>query len=337
VRGIYVSGYTAGLTGRWNELLALTEKTELNALVIDVKEDGMISYDTDIPLARTAKASRRLIPNVDEKLAEMRRRNLFPIARITCFRDKILPRSRPDLAIQKPDGSPWRDRAGHLWLDPYNPVNWDYNVDLAIDAAKRGFREIQWDYVRFPSEGRSRPMRFPKKDARSEARVIGDFLRYAREKLRPYDVQVSADVFGLTTSAAPDYDLGIGQKLALMTPHLDAICPMVYPSHYHRGEYGIPHPNASPYRTVLRALRDGNERLKGSPCKIRPWLQDFSLGGVRYGPRQVRAQIQAARDNGIHEYLLWNAANRYSTAALVPLKATARAAATPRRRTATHR
>jgi len=104
------------------------------------------------------------------------------------------------------DGSPWRDRAGHLWLDPYNPVNWDYNVDLAIDAAKRGFREIQWDYVRFPSEGRSRPMRFPKKDARSEARVIGDFLRYAREKLRPYDVQVSADVFGLTNAEFGDIE-----------------------------------------------------------------------------------------------------------------------------------
>ncbi len=291
VRGLYVSGWSAGQDDRWKQLVTLVDKTELNAMVIDVKEDGMISYDTDIPLARQVGASRDFVPGIDEKLAQLKARGIFPIARITCFRDKIVPRKRPDLAIQRPGGGPWRDRAGHTWLDPYNKTNWDYNVDLAIDAARRGFGEIQWDYVRFPSEGRSRPMRMPAKargDARSEARVIADFLRYAREKLRPHGVAVSADVFGLTTSAAPDYDMGIGQKLALMTPHLDYICPMVYPSHYARGEYGIPHPNASPYRTVARALKDGNKRVKGSTCKIRPWLQDFSLGGVRYGPKQVR-------------------------------------------------
>ena len=319
VRAAYVSGYTAG-TGRWADMLALVDKSELNALVIDVKEDGMISYDTEIPLAVKADASRDLIPTIDEKLDELKKRKVFAIARITCFRDKIVPKTRPDLAIQRPDGSPWRDRAGHLWLDPYNKENWDYNVDLAVDAAKRGFGEIQWDYVRFPSEGRSRPHVFPAKkkdDLRSEARVIANFLEYAREKLRPYNVIVSADVFGLTTSASPDYDLGIGQKLALMMPHLDYICPMVYPSHYARGEYGIPHPNASPYRTVFRALKDGQQRVKGTNCKIRPWLQDFSLG-VRYGERQVRDQIKAARDNGIHGYLLWNASNRYTSAALIP-------------------
>ena len=319
VRAAYISGYSAG-SARWDQMLALVDKSELNALVIDVKEDGMISYDTDIPLAVKVAASHDLVPGIDEKLDELKKRKVFAIARITCFRDKIVPKKRPDLAIQRPDGSPWRDRAGHLWLDPYNKENWDYNVDLAVDAAKRGFGEIQWDYVRFPSEGRSRPHVFPAKkkdDLRSEARVIANFLKYAREKLRPYNVVISADVFGLTTSASPDYDLGIGQKLALMTPHLDYICPMVYPSHYARGEYGIPHPNASPYRTVFRALKDGQQRVKGTNCKIRPWLQDFSLG-VRYGERQVRDQIRAARDNGIHEYLLWNASNRYTSAALIP-------------------
>jgi hypothetical protein len=146
--------------------------------------------------------------------------------------------------------------------------------------------------------------------------VIAEFARYAKEKLEPTGVAVSADLFGLVTSA--EDDLGIGQRLDLMAPHLDVVCPMVYPSHYGRGAYGIPHPNASPYKTVFIGLKAGMKRLKGTDCKMRPWLQDFSLGGVRYGEKQVRDQIRAARDNGVHEYLLWNASNRYTTAALVP-------------------
>lgn len=322
VRGIYVSGFVAGGTTHWKQLVDLVDKSELNALVIDVREDGLISYPVDIPLARQTGAVRKLIPDVSAKLAELKAKNIFPIARITCFRDRIVPKARPDLAIQRANGSPWRDGAGHTWLDPYNKTNWDYCVDLARDAARRGFREIQWDYVRFPSEGARSGRRHPAKakdDQRSEARVIAQFLAYARQKL-PRDVALSADVFGLTTSAAPDYDMGIGQKLTLMMPHLDVVCPMVYPSHYARGEYGIAHPNASPYRTVSRALKDGNVRVKGQQCRMRPWLQDFSLGGVRYGAKQVRAQIQAARDNKIDEYLLWNASNRYTSAALSPVK-----------------
>jgi hypothetical protein len=234
----------------------------------------------------------------------------------------VTARKRPDLAVQRTDGSPWRDRSGHYWLDPYNKKNWDYNVDVAIDAAKRGFGEIQWDYVRFPSEGARAGRIYPAKekdDLRSEARVIAEFLQYSREKLKPYNVKVSADVFGLTVSAKPESDMGIGQKIDLMLPHLDVVCPMIYPSHYARGEYGIAHPNASPYRTVSLALRDTVERVKGTDTKIRPWLQDFSLG-VRYGVPEVRAQIKAGRDRGVTEYLLWNAANRYTVSALIPPK-----------------
>lgn len=322
VRGIYVSGWIAGGTTRWNQLVTMVNKTEINAIVIDVKEDGMLSYDVENALAREVGANHKMIPDIDAKMAQLKKHDIFPIARITVFRDRVTARKRPDLAVQRTDGSPWRDRSGHLWLDPYNQANWDYNVEVAIDAAKRGFREIQWDYVRFPSEGARTGRHYPAKakdDQRSEARVIANFLEYAREKLRPYDVAVSADIFGLTLSAAEDDDMGIGQKMGLMTPHLDVVCPMVYPSHYNRGEYGISYPNAAPYQTVFRALSDGNKRLKGSKCGMRPWLQDFSLG-VRYGERQVREQIRAARDNGVQEYLLWNASNRYTFSALTPPK-----------------
>lgn len=320
-RALYMSGYTVGMTARFNRLLDLVDKTELNAVVIDLKEAGEITYPSRVPLARAVGANRNWIPDIETKLAVLKKRGIYPIARITCFRDGVLPRKRPAQAIQRPDGSLWRDASGHTWLDPYNRENWDYNVGLATEAARLGFREIQWDYVRFPSEGRSSAMRYPAKpkgDQRSEARVISHFLEYAAAKLRPLGVALAADVFGLTTSAPPDFDMNIGQKLALMVPHLDYVCPMVYPSHYSRGDYGISHPNASPYRTVLIALRHGNKKVKGTGCKIRPWLQDFSLYGVRYGPKQVRAQIQAARDNGISGYMLWNAANRYTSAALYP-------------------
>ncbi len=325
VRALYLSGWVAGGETRWHQLLNVVDKTELNAVVIDVKEDGMLSYDVPgLALAAEAGANKKMIPDVDAKIAELKKRHIYAIARITCFRDQVVPRKKPALAIHRPDGSPWRDRSGHFWLDPYNTLNWDYNVAVAQDAARRGFDEVQWDYVRFPSEGKKSGRRYParqKNDARSEARVIADFLAYAKEKLGPSGVKVSADVFGLTLSA--EDDLGIGQKLALVAPHLDFVCPMVYPSHYGRGSLGVPYPNASPYQTVFRALRDGSKRLKALPknaCRMRPWLQDFSLGGVRYGEKQVRAQIQAARANGVQEYLLWNAANRYTTTALVPLK-----------------
>lgn len=321
VRAAYASGWTAGGTTRWAQLLDLCDKTELNALVIDVREDGMVSYDTDVALAKTSGAHKQFIRDMDAKVAECKKRGVYSIARITVFRDKIVPRKRPDLAIQFADGRPWRDRAGHYWLDPYNQTNWDYAVDVASDAAKRGFNEVQWDYVRFPSEGKRSTRRYParpKDETRSEAQVIAAFCKYAKEKLAPTGVKVSADVFGLTTSASDD--LGIGQRLELMAPHLDVVCPMVYPSHYGRGAYSIAHPNASPYKTVFIGLKAGMKRLKGTNCVMRPWLQDFSLGGVRYGEKQVRAQIEAARANGVNEYLLWNASNRYTTAALVPPK-----------------
>lgn len=322
VRGIYLSGWTTGGTKRWGQLLDLIDKTEINAMVIDVKEDGMMSYKTDIPLAIEVNANHKMIADIDGKMAELRKRKVYSIARITCFRDEITAKKRRDLAVQRLDGKQWQDSSGHYWLDPYNKANWDYNVDVAIDAAKRGFNEVQWDYVRFPSEGSKANRVYPAKakgDLRSEARVISEFLQYAKEKLKPYDVLVTADIFGLTVSAKPEDDMGIGQKVDLMIPHLDVICPMIYPSHYNRGEYGIPYPNAAPYRTVSTALKYAVPRVKGTNCRIRPWLQDFSLG-VRYGEPEVRAQFKALREHGIEEYLLWNASNRYTASALVPLK-----------------
>lgn len=322
VRGLYMTGWTTGGTKRWGQLLDLIDRTELNAVVIDVREDGELAYDVDVPLAKEVKANAKMISNIDAKLAELRKRNIYPIARIVCFRDEVAPKKRRDLAVQKPDGTPWRDASGHYWLDPYNKKNWDYNIDVAIDAAKRGFGEIQWDYVRFPSEGGLNTMRFPAKakdDTRSKARVIANFLEYAYERLKPYGVVVSADIFGLTVSAKPDDDMGIGQKIDLMAEHLDYICPMIYPSHYNKGEYGIPNPNASPYRTVHKALDYATDRMKGKRCKIRPWLQDFSLGH-RYGVAEVRAQMKASREHGINEFLFWNAGNRYTAAAFAPSK-----------------
>jgi len=318
VRGIYVTSWTAGGQTRWSELVKFVDASELNAMVIDVKDDGNLSYSVDLPLAKKIGADKKRIPDIDIKLAILQAKDIYPIARITCFRDNILPLRRRDLAVQRSDGSPWRDRSGHTWLDPYRKENWDYLVGVAIDAAKRGFREIQWDYVRFPSEGRSSSMRFPGKDERTEVQVIGEFLEYAHEKLQPYNVWVAADVFGLVTRS--ERDLGIGQNFSEMSKHLDYICPMIYPSHYSSGEYNLKDPNRSAYLVVLRAVKEANVNLKKgkSECRIRPWLQDFSLFGVRYGERQVRAQMQASRENGVTGYLFWNASNRYTSSAYYP-------------------
>lgn len=315
-KGLYMTGWTVGVS-RYDKLIKLVEDTELNAVVIDVKDDGAVSYDTEVPLEREVEASRKMFRDPEKILADLEKKNIYTIARISCFRDSVVPPKRPDLAIQNADGTPWKDRAGYTWLNPYKKETWDYNVDIAIDAARKGFKEIQFDYVRFPSEGYGTRV-VPDKTEQSAAEVISEFLKYAREKLEAENVWVAVDIFGLT--GLVDHDMGIGQTIKSIAENVDYICPMVYPSHYNKGEYGIPDPNREPYQTVYLSVRDSVKRIEGTGAKVRPWLQDFSLYGVTYGPEQVKAQIKAASDAGINEYLLWNPRNRYTAGGLAPAK-----------------
>ncbi len=312
VKGIYLTSWTAGSKTRLNQLVDFSNRTEINAMVIDVKDDtGIISYPSRVPLARTLGAGRA---KFDPKavLEVLRRNRIYPIARIVVFKDPYLAAHRTDLAVKSTQGGLWRDFKGLYWVDPYNKAVWDYTVAIAEEAAGLGFKEIQFDYVRFTSDGVLKYCLYPASDNRRKADVIRDFLKYAYARLNPLGVKVSADVFGLTCSATDD--LGIGQVLEKVAEGVDVICPMVYPSHYRKGAYQLPDPDRAPYETVYQSLIHARRRLEalepGRKVVLRPWLQDFSLRN-RYGREQLLAQIKAVEDAGFEEWIFWNPGNTY--------------------------
>lgn len=316
VRGIYLTGWVAGLSERFASLVRLVDETALNAMVIDVKDDeGTLTYRIHFPPGFDVPAQTVKVADVDRLLATLREHGIYSVARVVVFKDQFMPKVHPEWAVRRPDGSVFRDRAGFRWLNPYDERAWEYNVAVAKDAAARGFSEIQFDYVRFPDLPKTVPLVFPGRDERSKAEVIRDFLAYARRELTPYGVKVSADIFGLVTTVKDD--LGIGQNLEAVASVVDWVSPMTYPSHYAFGEFGLRDPDAEPYTTVYLSLRDALRRLKAArlETKVVPWLQDFSLRHS-YGEEQVLAQVKAASDLGIEDWYLWNPRNRYTEQAL---------------------
>jgi hypothetical protein len=318
VRGIYLNAWATGSARRLASLIDLANRTEINAFVIDVKEGGEISYRSQVPLARQIGSDAEHIRDIRGVLRQLRENGIYPIARIVIFRDAVLARARPEWAVRHVEGGEWIDHYGHRWVDPYNRDVWDYNIAIAREALELGFSEVQWDYVRFPDVPRSlmRTAHFPAQEGRSRAEGIREFLQYSRTQLAPYDVPVTADVFGLTVSSRDD--MGIGQQWDRMVDATDVLLPMVYPSHFARGSYGIALPNAAPYDVVLRAMQHAVRRTRGvaNAATIRPWLQDFTLGPPRYGAEHVRAQIEAVYDAGLTEWVLWHPGSTYTVEAL---------------------
>jgi hypothetical protein len=322
IRGIYLNAWSAGSIRRREALVDLARRTELNTFVIDIKDaSGFVSHDSWVPLAREVGANRDLrIRSLQGLLQLMKENGIYPIARLVITKDPVLAKARPDLAIQDSAGGVWLDQNGVTWLDLYNRVVWDYHVDLAREVARMGFPEIQWDYVRFPDAPEAILGRavYPGQRGRTKTQAVREFLGYSREALRPEGVLVTADVFGVTTSYRRD--VGIGQVWESFIDQVDVALPMVYPSHYWPGSFGFQKPNAHPYEVVRRALRDGLARSDtirnaGSVCA---WLQDFTLGEPRYGAPEIRAQIQAAYDAGVKDWILWNPGSRYTESALLP-------------------
>ena len=328
LRGLYVNRWAAVGDKMW-QLIDVAKRTEVNALVIDVKDDrGYVLYRSRVPLAREIGADTNAPMRADRMRAvldTMRTHDIYPIARIVVMKDPLLARRRSEWSIKRAsDGQPWLDKNRNPWLDPHQRGPWQYAVDLACEAIALGFSEVQYDYVRFPDEKRiATEATFALARGRERASVIRDQLRFVRGSLRPSGVPVTADVFGLTTSDSTD--MGIGQLWEKFIDAVDAVLPMTYPSHYSRGNYGLQSPNASPYKVIDRALRDAKRRSAGiaNAARIVPWYQDFTLGPPRYGAAQVRAQIQAGYDNGIHDWMLWNPGSRYTIAALRPAGDTA--------------
>jgi hypothetical protein len=307
IHGLYMTGWTAG-SDRFYELVSYMEKSGLNAVVIDVQDDdGHISWETDIPLAAEIGAHERKIPDIDRRIRFLKEKGIYTIGRIVVYADPLLGRKRPDMAIL---GGKFVDTRGIRWPDPYNRKVWEYKVAIAKEAARRGFDEIQFDYIRFP-EHRIEGYNF-KVPVEQRTAAIEGFLRYARSELEPLGVFVAADVFGLTTSVAPGDDMEIGQDYAQIAQIVDYILPMVYPSHYARGTYGIPDPNQAPGQIVYESLVAAQKRTPGLDVrKHRPWIQDFAYGKV-YTAADVEDQIRGLARAGIYQWILWDPNNRYT-------------------------
>ncbi len=316
VRGIHLTCWSAGSAKSRKELLNKISDSVINTVVIAVKEtDGRV-YIPGVEKAHKFGSYQGAISDPGAMLKDFKGAGLYTVARIVVFKDTMLPGIRQDLAVKTPGGDLWRSRNGAVWLDPYNREVWDYTLDIAERAAKLGFEEIQFDYIRYPSEGNTSLCRYSKPHNRHTAvNNLRDFLDYAAKRLAPYKVKISADVFGLTTSVKDD--MGIGQDIKTLAAGADYVYPMMYPSHYAAGEYNIKNPNGSPFKVINRGLKDAMEKLGPDYAKLRPYLQDFSLGW-KYGPSEVRAQLMAAHLNLLESWVLWNPANKYTWSALTP-------------------
>ena len=326
VRGIYVTGKTAG-DDRFRQLLDLVENSDLNAMVIDIKEDyGHLTFvpDQSSPYKGIAKDK---IKNMKHLMKTLEEKNIYPIARVVVFKDTVLAHERPDLSFTK-DGSVWVNNGGEAFVNPFEKEVWDYNIDIAKLAAEMGFQEIQFDYVRFPEgfETRDEDLEYSLGDydnsqlshVQRRVEAVTDFVAYAKKELAYYDVDISVDIFGYAATI-PETP-GIGQNFAKISEQADVISSMIYPSHWSENDFGIPLPDEEPYRLVSEYAKVENQVLDklDNPPISRPWIQDFEAPWLyegpptTYGKEEVEAQIKALNENGIDEFLIWNAGNVYT-------------------------
>ena len=328
VKGIYLSAHVAGNEEKMQKMIQKIDETEINAVVIDVKDDnGRITFQMDQPLAEETGAVEAFIPDIQGLMDTLKEHNIYTIARVVSFRDPYLAEKKPELALKLADGSLYRDKKGMAWVNPYKQEMWDYLVDVGIQAHQVGFDEIQFDYIRFSTEKGIGDVVYDEADVRGRDKktVITEFVQYASEKLKDEGAFVAADVFGAVMGGGIDSDT-VGQSYGDMANQLDYICPMIYPSHYGDGNFGIEHPDTQPYDTILAALQLSREDLSGyetegqDQASVCPWLQDFTASYlknyIKYGNDEIRAQIQAVYDAGYEEWLLWSAACNYHWEAL---------------------
>ncbi len=311
IRGVHVTMALANLDGKLDEYVGLADQG-LNTLELDVKdENGEVAFRSPLAKLATKVGAAQNYYNPREAVKLARDHGLYLVGRVVVFEDPILSVKRPAMAVRRSDGGVWTTSGGLGWTNPYDERVWKYNVDIAEAAARAGFDEIMFDYVRFPSDGDLAAMVFNHQVKEPKAETVVRFVKYARDRLHPLGVRVSAAVFGLSATR----DLGIGQRPRKLGRYLDAIYPMVYPSHYTPGEYNIANPDGDPGRTVAFSLKDFREKLRGRPAKVIPWLQDFSLQHT-YTLAEVQAQVDAARRAKSAGYLLWNASGVYTDGGL---------------------
>ncbi|MBI2039209.1 MAG: hypothetical protein HYT22_02955 [Candidatus Niyogibacteria bacterium] len=330
VRAIYMTSWVAGDKAWREKLVKFIDRTELNAIVVDVKDyTGRVAFETDNPYIRALGASKTIVPDIREFIRELHSKNIYAIARISVFQDPYFLSVHPEYAVKTKSGAMWKDKKGIPWVDPAAKDFWNYIVALSAESERAGFDEINFDYIRFPSDGNMRDIAYDYWDeVTPPAAVIKEFFAYLRAELDraflrprrisdarvyiPTPVPLSVDMFGMVTVNTDD--LNIGQVLENAAPYFDYIAPMVYPSHYPPTYKNFGNPAAHPYEIIYDAMSVASRRLiaaSSTPAKLRPWLQDFDLG-ADYDAVMVRKEMQAVYDAGLTSWMAWDAANRYT-------------------------
>lgn len=316
-KALYLSFFGIGNTTLRQSALKLIRETELNALVMDVKGDrGMVAYRSAVPLAARVGAQKLItVRDLKGLIASLRQAGIYTIARIVVYKDDPLASARPDLALKTPSGQIWRDREGLAWVDPFKQEVRDYNIAIAVEAARNGFDEIQFDYVRFPD---AQGLRFSTPGTeQSRIKAVSQFLVQARQALTPYNVFLAADIFGYVCWNLND--TGIGQRLEDLAPLVDYVSPMLYPSGFRYGIPGYPNPVANPYEVVYLSLKRAEQRTHLPPERFRPWLQafkDYAFDRRPFREREIREQVRAAEASGADGWMMWNPRNVYSAEGL---------------------
>ena len=314
VRALYVNRFAAQSTKRMRQLVKMADETEINALVIDMKDEFGLNFKTsNAEWARNAGTA-GTVRDLRGLLDTLRAHKILPIARMVVFKDSVTARVHPDWTMRRQDNSIWRDKQGLAWVNPYNRELWKYNIGLGEELAKMGFGEIQFDYIRFPEPYPSLPKQvFPGSNGVSKPDVLASFLKEANSRYDKLGVRTTADIFGLVTTV--NGALEVGQWWEKISPTVDVVLPMVYPSHYPRGSLGVAVPNADPYRIITLAITRARERDRklGITARehVRPWLQAFSLGKPPYGPPEIEAQKKGVYDAGYDGWVLWSPGSKY--------------------------
>ncbi|MGP1429864.1 MAG: putative glycoside hydrolase [Fusobacterium sp.] len=322
VRGLYVSAHSVALKGRLDELIELAKKNNINAFVIDIKGDyGELTFPMSDEINKYTKSANKnpIIKEIEPVIKKLKDNGIYTIARIVSFKDTIYAKENPDkIIVYKDGGKAFTNSDGLVWVSAYDKNLWEYNVTVAKEAAKVGFNEIQFDYVRFPASNGGKldkVLNYRNTDNMTKAEAIQKYLNYAKKELSPYNVYISADIYGQVGSSSDD--MSLGQFWEAVSSEVDYVSPMMYPSHYGKGVYGLAVPDANPYKTIYHSTKDSINRNNNisSPAIIRPWIQAFTAtwvkGHINYGPNEVKEQIKAMKDLGVDEYILWSATNRY--------------------------
>ncbi len=311
VQALYLSFWGASLDSKTlKKIIKMIDDKQINAIVVDVKnEHGWTSYKTDYEVANKIDVwKHRTIKNIDDFMALMKAKNVYMIARVVVFKDDLRAKNYPQFAIFDSTSQLYGAKDQMAWINPYKLESYDYVLSIAADAAKHGFDEINFDYVRFPAD-KSIQYGQPN-NQQTRVNAISDFIRAAQVKLRPYGSFVSIDTYGMVCWVSDD--TYIGHTISSLAKYADYLAPMLYPSGFAEGSAGYKNPAAYPYEIIYKSVENIYDRI--DPIRVRPWLQafkDYAFDRRFYKKEQIQAQIKACKDANTSGWMFWNPSSKY--------------------------